>query len=273
MNKIIFITGSTGYIGSQLTKKIDTKSTFFINKSSIKDNFYVFNNKNEKFGLSEFINKEIIVVHLATFFSKSLEDEKKIIDANINFGNLVLKNIGNLNISKSIYLNSMYKFYNDINTRELLYTKTKTEFSEIIKNHSLENNYIFEEIFLDNTFGGIDKRKKIVPLIIESLLKKEGNPINNPENKMNLMYLDDVIERIKISINSQDGGSNLFINEKSLALSSIYNFLHEFLNTKEINEEYLKFYDNEYITNSLKIDHKNINLSSIPDELINMLSI
>ena len=37
--------------------------------------------------------------------------------------------------------------------------------------------------------------------------------INNPENKMNLMYLDDVIERIKISINSQDGGSNLFINE------------------------------------------------------------
>ena len=70
MNKIIFITGSTGYIGSQLTKKIETKSTFFINKSSIKDNFYVFNNKNEKFGLSEFINKEIIVVHLATFFFK-----------------------------------------------------------------------------------------------------------------------------------------------------------------------------------------------------------
>ena len=102
--------------------------------------------------------------------------------------------------------------------------------------------------------------KKIIPGLHEHLIARTK-------------YLDDVIERIKISINSQDGGSNLFINEKSLALSSIYNFLYEFLNTKEINEEYLKFYDNEYITNSLKIDHKNINLSSIPDELINMLSI
>ncbi len=273
MNKIIFLTGGTGYIGTKLNEKLDKTKTFYINRSSIKDNFKVFNHRNEVINLSEFADKEIILVHLATYFSKSAIDEKNILEANIKFGTSVLKNLENLNLYKIIYLNSMYKFYNESKTRELLYTKSKVEFSEIIENHAAKNKYIYEEIFIDNTFGGKDTRKKIIPVIVESLLRNEENPIKNPENKMNLMYLDDVIERILISINTSDYGSNLFINEKSIGLSSIYNFLYEYLNTKQIRTDHLKFYDNAYIESSLKIDYKNIKLSSISKELINMLSI
>ena len=53
----------------------------------------------------------------------------------------------------------MYNFYKDPNLRDSFYTKT----NECAKNleYFRQNNSIFEEIFLDNTFGEVTKEKKL----------------------------------------------------------------------------------------------------------------
>ena len=65
---------------------------------------------------------------------------------------------------------------------EFLITKSKNIFSKHLFQYTQKRNIFYEEIFLDNSFGGIDRRKKVIPLIIENIYSNKENPINNPNN-------------------------------------------------------------------------------------------
>ena len=95
-----------------------------------------------------FLKNEIILVHLATFFSKNKEDEKKLKISNLEFGKSILKDLESFNLSKVIYTNTMYQHYKDKKIRQLMYTKTKSDFSIYLnKKCSGENEPSFMETF------------------------------------------------------------------------------------------------------------------------------
>ena len=75
----------------------------------------------------------------------------------------------------------MYSFYKTVRERGSYYTKTKNIFSKYIESYCSSRNIFFEEIYLDNTFGGVDKRNKILPIIINELQNEGENPIKNPQ--------------------------------------------------------------------------------------------
>lgn len=261
---LIVITGSTGYIGTNLTKRLIENNLDFVTTKNLGNKKYNFLNHNGMVIEEDYFeNKKLFLIHLATFFSKDEKDEKQITNSNELFGTKVIKQLSAFNLKKVIYTNTMYSFYNDPLIRNLHYTKSKNNFSIFLQKFSSINDFVLEEIFLDNTFGKLDPRPKIIPTILNSIVEKKENPIKNTNAVLNLVYIDDVVDRIIKGLDSTSSDSSCFISNKSLNLVSIYQFLLEFRNQREINTQILQFTKNTYTENHPEINLKNINLTDI----------
>ena len=167
----------------------------------------------------------------------------------------------------------MYNYYEDDSIRELYYTKTKNEFSNIISDFSRSRNVAYDEIFLDNTFGLSDKRKKIIPIIANHIKNSLGNPIQNSKNNINLMHVNDVVERIKISIDNDLNYLTSFVGRKSINLTSIYLFLNNFFNGNQTVDSPLLYVDNNYLDGSPEINYLNIDVEGIEKKLIEYIEL
>lgn len=256
-NQNIIITGLTGYIGKNLSKNLDKFNLYSINRNNLEILFKNINQENE-----------FTLLHLATHFSTDIADKNLVYESNIKFGEKILKTTENLKIKKIIYTNTMYNFYKDEHLRNSYYSKTKKNFSNILINYCDSRNILFEEIYLDNTFGPNDKRKKLIPVIIENIKNKETNPIKNPNNSINLMHIDDVIKRLLISIKSrEESQSTSFISSHSYNVNSIYEFLKYFYVHGEVNDELIINTENNYLSNIPKIEYKGL---KIKDNLIRL---
>jgi nucleoside-diphosphate-sugar epimerase len=271
MDEIILLTGSTGFIGKNLLQKLNPKSVFLITRESFVGDMKIFDVNMNSFSPSKLENKVIIFVHLATYFSKLDEHKNLILEANINLAKNILYSLSGFQIKKFIYMNTMYKFYSDENIRELFYTKTKQECSNILSEYSIKNDIFYEEIFLDNTVGVRDFRNKVIPIICNSIQSNKENPIENLENYINLISVNDVVLRLLHAINTNERGSSIFINFKSINLNSIYEFLKYYKDNNVINNKILKYKDNNFVSNNLKINHKGIKLSDVSLELIKIV--
>lgn len=270
MEKIgIIITGSNGFIGSRLAKKIDKQSLILINRKN-KNNFKFVDHNNEILNNLEHFDS-VIIFHLATYFSTDENENKKVYDANITFTKNLLNLVDDYHIKKIIYTNSMYSFYKDLNLRNSFYTKTKNECSKNLEYFCDKNNTIFEEIFLDNTFGEGDKRKKIIPLIVKSITQELENPIINKNGFINLTHVDDVVNRLLISKDSFIKNKSAFIPKYMTNLNSIYDYLLSIYKKQQPDKKILIYKDNDYINTQPLIDNKNINLDNLNEKLVLLL--
>ena len=165
----------------------------------------------------------------------------------------------------------MFCYYENSDTRNLEYTKSKKNFSNFLNKVSNNNSICFEEIYLDNTFGNLDKRNKIIPKIIKSVIEKKPNPIIEPNSFINLVHINDVVKRLLIAIKSKESGSTSFLSQYSYNLNSIFEFLKNYIEYEELNPNLLKFKENSYVKSYPKINLKNIKLSKLEISLIDEL--
>lgn len=272
-DKGIIITGTSGYLGSSFIKKFNKDNVFKCTRNTFntsKPKFFDLYNR-EVNNLSKACNS-FTILHLATYFSKDPEDKNKIKSANLDFGKKLLDYSKNLNIEKIIYTNSMFNFYEDPKVRKLYYTSSKMEFSYILNQYCNENKIYLDEIYLDNTFGGVDLRKKVLPSIVQNIINFEDSPVINKKNTINLIYFKDVLNRFDKSINSNFSGSTSFINKQSVNLETIFNFLKLYRDTKTLDKSILKYSKNNYLISSPKNNHMKLKLSNLENKLIEYLN-
>lgn len=265
----IIITGSSGYLGSNLIHQLDPNSILLINRNSFNDSDIIFFDVNNQAVRPSNKFKDYKLIHLATYYSKKFEDKEKIWDANIHFGEKILSKLKNLNLKKIVYTNTMFNFYDDLSVKNLEYTKTKELFSETLWNYGNEKSIEIDEIYLDNTFGGNDNRNKIVQLIIRELLETKQSSIQNKKATINLIPYDAVLKRIKNSLNREITGKSSFVYEKSVQIESVNNFLNEYFKTNIQNNSLLKYSENNYNSDVPDNLFINNNKSELEDKLIN----
>ena len=175
-------------------------------------------------------------------------------------------------LKKVIYSNTMFKYYSDDKKiRNLEYTESKNNFSRFVEKETSIRNIDFEEIFFDNSFGNYDTRNKAIPNILNAVSSNKPNPIKNHNRYINLIHVDDIVERIIISINSKNSNSSAFINEDMVNLESIYNFLTNYKKNNEIKTELLKFCKNDYIKDCPSVNLNGIALKRLDYALTNEL--
>lgn len=243
-NNAVIVSGSSGFIGKNFLKTYPNKYFYRVSRLNNQIFFEDFKNKSDL----DFLNpdKDLVLLHLATHFSKNPKDNDLIFEANINFGKNLLNKLTSFNLKKIVYTNTMFNFYNEENIRDLYYTKTKQTFGEYLKNFCIKENIFYEEIFLDNTFGVNDTRNKIIPLIVTSIKNGKENPILNPDALINLVSVKDVVSRLYRAISDNRDQSSIFIQEKSFQLKSVYDFLNHYKISHDFDSSLIKLKRNNY---------------------------
>lgn len=266
----VVITGSSGFIGRSF---IESYSNLDLYRTKRKKNnqisFEHIKSSSESDCLD--IDNDFVLLHLATYFSKNVEDKSLITNANIDFGENLINKLQNSKIKKIVYTNTMFNFYKDTATRNLYYTKTKQMFSEYLKEVCKEKSILYEEIYLDNTFGKSDTRKKVIPLIINSILNNQKNPIENPDVSLNLVSVDDVCKRLYQATFDNKNDSSLFIQKKSFELRTIYEYLNAFKEHNMKDYSLIKLKPNNYIDSLGFNNQNNYQLKRVYDQLLQLV--
>lgn len=252
--KNILLTGSTGFIGSNIINELSKQYKIYCivrnrNIRPKRDNVIdiYFNNYiklNQKISKINFF----AVIHCATHYKKlhSRKDVDKMIDSNIKLGNLILENKKILNCKKFINLTTVWENYNGIkNNPSNLYSAYKLAFSNIIKFYIKElNNLKFYNLYLSETFGVGDKRKKLFNTLKENYKKRKISRLVSKNIEVNLLNVKDITLALKIILvkNIKPGNYSL-INNKNF---NIYKLITKFNYTYK-KKILFKYYSNKII--------------------------
>ena len=209
MHKIL-LTGSSGFIGSNILSSFSKDYKFYIlvRKKPLKRHLKNKNIKVIRFKNHNSLNSKLkkikvnTVIHCATHYIKNhkFEDIEKLCNSNLMFGNIILENLANLKASKFINFSTVWEDGNAKKDNiENLYSAYKKSFSTILsfykKNFKKVNFY---ELMVFDTFGNNDRRKKIIHTLKMNYLKNKSTNIISKNLYMNLLNILDIISAISL---------------------------------------------------------------------------
>lgn len=218
MSKII-ITGATGYIGSNLARKLfnQNNTIYAITRKNsklnllddIKDKINIIKYNNSINDLIKIFNdiKPDIVYHLAAFYihEHKLEDINYLIQSNINFGTDILEAMAKSNTKRIINTGTLWQNYIDENYNPVnLYAATKEAFEKILEYYVEVENFSAITLKLFDTYGYNDPRNKILNLFNKIAGTNKTLNMSLGEQYMDLVYIDDVVNAFICASNLTD---------------------------------------------------------------------
>ena len=251
--KHILITGSTGFIGSNLLALLYKKNKLILlirskrKISPLKKKYprlkciYFNTYKNLDHQLKKI--KVDIILHSATHYVKnhSKNDIEKLANSNMVFGNILLDNLKQMKVKKFINFSSVWENYNGIKDNILnLYSVYKKSFSLLMMFYErLYPTIKFYNLNISDTFGKNDKRKKLINTLKVNFKNNKLTNIISSKLRMNLVNIIDIINCVNLIINkSIKPGNYSLINSKNYSISEIIN-KHKKNNKKKIKVKWL----------------------------------
>ena len=209
MRKIL-LTGSSGFIGSNILNIFSKYYKFYILVRKKPSNKYL---KNKNISVIKFKNynslnsklnkiKVDIVIHCATHYVKDhkFQDIEKLCHSNLMLGNVILENLTKLKASKFINFSTVWEDGNAKKDNvENLYSAYKKSFSTILSFYKKNFKKInFYELMVFDTFGNNDHRKKIIHTLKINYHKNKSTTIVSKNLYMNLLNVSDIINAIDL---------------------------------------------------------------------------
>ena len=249
MNKIL-LTGSTGFIGSALLDNLSKNNIIYITVR--KKNKILIKNKNilkVYFDDHNKLNKKLkkikvnTVIHCATHYVKKHkhDDLKKLSNANILFGNIILENLEVMNVKKFINFSTVWTNYNGVKGNFFnLYSVYKENFNNILNFYSkFSKNTKFYNLNVSDTFGKFDKRKKIINILKINYKKNLLTKIVSKNLYLNLLNISDIVNAVNLILKENvKPDSYILKNNKNFSISKIVNSINSF-STKKIKVKWL----------------------------------
>ena len=217
MNTII-ITGSNGFIGSNLVKTLSTTHKLILLvrvKSKPKKTKYIFNkNISFKFFKNNTDLKNLLkkikgswLIHCATHYVKKHQsnDIAKIINSNIELGTILLDNLNIMGTKNFINFSTIWENYNGIkNNPHNLYSASKQAFEKIINYYQINNKKInFYSLVISDTYGANDKRQKLISVLKKNIINKKETKIISKNLHINLLNVNDIVSGVFILLKSK----------------------------------------------------------------------
>ena len=229
----LILSGATGFIGKNLVKRLTEQghSTYAIVRPSTKSGQlsegdakpYVFDGDIEN--LAAFMQKEKFdgVIHLASLFltQHKTQDVKGLIDSNILFATSLIEAAVDSKVPWFINTGTFWQHYSDAAYSPVnLYAATKQAFEDIAQYYIETSDINFVTIKLNDTFGPMDTRPKIINLLAKISNSNEALDMSPGEQIMDISYINNIIDGYlrMIELLSKDTDRNL--KGKSFAISS-----------------------------------------------------
>jgi len=263
----ILITGSTGFVGSNILNLLLKKNVYIYDvlRNKNKKNKKIRDlkkNKNyspifyKKFNDLERELKKIkidIVINCAAYYTgkNDIKNIENLVQTNIIFCSVILESLKN-KIKKFINFGSMmeYSHGNHFSPKNF-YAITKYSFQKIEEFYKLNyKNIKFYDLKLHETYGDNDVRKKIIPTIIKSYSKNKSVKIVSKNLIMNFVHIESLVKVIYMIIfNKIKEGEYCLKNNKFIKIQKLINTLNKKLK-KKIKVKYLS---SKNISNSTKL--------------------
>jgi nucleoside-diphosphate-sugar epimerase len=247
MNNIL-ITGSTGFVGSNILDNLYSKNKIYLiirKKNQARNLIKKYQNVNIIFydKVNE-LNKKLknykidIVIHCATHYVKKhkYSDIKKLNNSNILLGNILLENLKDMKARKFINFSTVWEDYDSIKDNNYnLYSAYKKGFGIILNYYEkILCTIKFYNVMICNTFGKNDKRLKITTVLRNNHKKNKLTNIVSKNLIINILNVNDITNAISLIIKKNvKPGKYLLKNNKNFKISEIVQKFNK-LNIKKL---------------------------------------
>lgn len=207
MSKNCLVTGATGFVGSNLCRKlvnenwnvtiICRENSKLDNLEDIKERINIFRYDNDIDKLVLFFknNNFNVVFHLASLFiaEHQTKDVNNLLESNILFGTHVLEAMKESDTRLLINTGTSWQHYNSEEYNPVdLYAATKEAFEKIIKYYVEAENIRCVTLKLFDTYGENDKRPKLINLLNKFADERKELDMSLGEQKLDLVHVDAV---------------------------------------------------------------------------------
>ena len=235
--RTIIITGSNGFIGSSLVSSLYKKNKLIllirVKKNSKNSKLFVNRNISYKyFKNNDQLNailkkiKAKWLIHCATHYVKKhqSDDLVKLINSNIEFGSILLDNLNVMRIKNFINFSTIWEDYDGIkNNPHNLYSASKQAFEKIINYYQINNRNInFFNLIISDTYGALDKRKKLISILKKNISQKRETVIISKNLFINLINVSDIVSGINVLLKKKiKPGKYSMINKEIFKVSAL----------------------------------------------------
>lgn len=255
--KKILLTGSSGFIGSNLLKDLSKNYKVYTilrkkNKNSSKnkniDQIYFINY--EELSKKLKLIKVDVVIHCATHYIKnhSQTDLKKLAESNILLGNILLENLEKMSVKKFINFSTVWENYNGKKDNFYnLYSVYKKNFRNIIDYYKKFLKVQFYNLIISDTFGENDKRNKIINILRTNYKKNKSTSIISKKLFINFLNIKDIIDAIILILKKNVTPDDYVLkNNKNVNIFEVVNKINRsakkklkirWLSNKKMNEK------------------------------------
>ena len=201
----ILITGATGFIGQHLLKSLSQEHEVHVlirPSTRWEDNFnlknFIFDDNIGE--LKEYIIRNQIegIIHLASLFIAQHQSYqcKDLILSNVFLGTALLEAAKETSVQWFLNTGTYWQNYLHDSTEYdpvNLYAATKQAFIDIAKYYTETSDIKFVTLKICDTYGPKDPRRKLMSLFKQYAESGEQLKMSPGEQKINLLYIDDVV--------------------------------------------------------------------------------
>ena len=202
----ICITGATGFIGSNLVKSLQIQGGSSITAvARSKDTCEKIKIQNTECYLDDGDTQHLIdffqernfdtVIHLASLYLKDHQSHQieSLISSNVLFGTRLLEASVKSSVKSFINTGTFWQhFDNKIYSPVNLYAASKQAFEMIARYYQENSNIFFATLYLNDTYGPGDTRKKILN-IWKEMKDTDRMDMSPGEQRINLLHIQDVV--------------------------------------------------------------------------------
>lgn len=208
----LLITGSTGFIGKNLTSRLLDNNIEIValvrnssNISALDTRASIFSYTGDINSLISYCKKEKFdgIIHLASLFlaSHNSQDIPKLIQSNIQLGTELLEASKHAKTPWFINTGTFWQHYQNEHYNPVnLYAATKQAFEQIAKYYTETSDLIFTTLKLNDTFGPNDTRNKVFNLWHRLLQNDEMLEMSPGDQIVDISYIDDIVDAYEILI-------------------------------------------------------------------------
>lgn len=208
--KRIFITGITGYVGSNLARALlpeyevyglvrEPLNTTYI--ADIADKLFLTSYDGTYTSVENALYRSTpdVVYHLATYYTgaHNADVTPKLIAANIDLGAYLLEAMCQTSCRALVYTTSVMEHYQGEAFRPLnLYAATKRALGDLLAYYTDVGLLRAVTLVLTDTYGPDDQRPKILNLIRKATENGEHIALSSGTQDYDVVYIDDVIQAL-----------------------------------------------------------------------------